>query len=45
MTVVIPLLRGPGRGRRAMTASPGPLDVHATAGTSPSRRSAGSGCS
>jgi hypothetical protein len=29
MTAVIPLLRGPGRGRRAMTESPGPLDVHA----------------
>ena len=29
MTAVIPLLRGPGRRRRAMTASPGPLDVHA----------------
>ena len=29
MTAAIPLLRGPGRGRRAMTAGPGPLDVHA----------------
>ena len=29
MTAVIPLLRGPGGGRRAMTESPGPLDVHA----------------
>jgi cysteine desulfurase / selenocysteine lyase len=29
MTAVIPLLRGPGRGRRAMTESPGPLDVRA----------------
>ena len=29
MTAVIQLLRGPGRGRRAMTESPGPLDVHA----------------
>ena len=29
MTAVIPRLGGPGRGRRTMTASPGPLDVHA----------------
>ena len=29
MTAVIPPLRGPGRRRRAMTASPCPLDVHA----------------
>jgi len=29
MTAVIPLLRGPAGGRRAMTESPGPLDVQA----------------
>ena len=41
MTAVIPLLRGPGRRRRAMTASPGPLDVHAIRRQFAFRRSAG----